>query len=541
MRDSRQRRRGDRLYRSAVEAPQSQPVEAEEQSLPELTPQPVEQPDIPELKKKEKERKGAGVPWYAGSGAGVSGARVGGSVAARSGLFGTGKIATTLSNFFGPTSALGGLFASKLGPILVFGGLLGWGGLMALAGLKLMGGGVAPAQVKVTAALPGVGSSGIIIDRARNKSLGLLTGANQGEIVWDKKHPQAPKDSPKDEPVEVEEEAPAEPEVPAFEMPDVSQVMGQRGLNREGFVKKLSKGTGQMGAGTGGRLKEGMSGFNLKKSFGSVKSNLKAPRKLQAFSRSKSSLGARKMSTLRGRSSRAMGQLKLARRMSTSGAATAADGQAKQFSADAFEQGATIGGSLDGVDQGSGIVMPPGSGAPSPSGSGSGTADEEPTVPEVGIGENVTPYQDQLDSAQDMGNMAAGLKKGAMAMIALGMALVAIGLIIMYSCGWTGIGMKIGLALVMSGTMMLAMGAAMLAMAGKMAGQAKDQGQQIEDEYGQEEQGDIVDECSDQAVADGTAPANCTPSTQPEVQKSNDVHTAVEEESNATYELAPEE
>ena len=83
----------------------------------------VIKPAIPSLKKKEKERKGAALPWYGGSG--VSGARVAGSGAALAragtsalhvspGFLGSGRIAWYLANLLGRSTVMGFFLAQRL-------------------------------------------------------------------------------------------------------------------------------------------------------------------------------------------------------------------------------------------------------------------------------------------------------------------------------------------------------------------------------------------------------------------------------------------
>lgn len=507
MKETRRGRRFGKDVKSAVETP------------PERA---VTEPDIPVLKEKEEEKKGAGAPWYAGSGSGAPGlvagqsvGRVGASMAARSGFL--SRLAASMSNAFGgPTTFLGGLFAGTMGKFLVGAGIAAWAGLMLAAGARLTGGWGGSPMPTAGPSLAGVGGSGIVIDAPKDRSLGYLAGANSGEILWDQgKKPaaEAPKDAAAPEAAEAPVPEEAKPETPAFEMPDVSKVMGQ-GLNREGFVKKMTNDVSQLSGGGGPRLKDA-GGFALKKSFAETKLPPSSRGKLGGMSKAKRALTSSRLSNMRGRSSRAVGQLKLAKGMSAAGANAMTASEAKTFSADAFDQGKSIGGNLAGID-GDGIVVPPGSGV------------QDPGVPDLPPGTNVTPYQSDIDAAKGKGDQAAALKQLGMMMLAIGAALVAMGLALMgnhttFPIGW---------ALLGAGLALIAMGMMMLGMSANMASQAKNDGKKIADQSGQKDQGDIVDQCADQATNQGTKVDNCSAQKPDQVANPNtNVKEAVEAES----------
>lgn len=508
MKDQRRGRRHGKDTKAALETPPERPVT---------------EPDIPVLKEKEEEKKGAGAPWYAGSGAGAPGivagqaaGRVGASLAMRSGML--SRLAAAMSGAFGgPTTFLGGLFAGTFGRFLVGAGLAAWAALMLGAGAKLMGWGDAPIQA-ATPSLAGIGGSGIIVDAPKDRSLGYLSGANQGEILWDAAKP-AKAEEAKDA-AAPEAEAPAEqakaPETPAFEMPDVSALTGG-GLNREGFVKKMTGDVSQLNGGGGaGRMKDA-SGFALKKTFADAKLQPSQRGKLGGMSRAKRALSASRLSNMRGRSSRAVGQLKLAKNMSAVGANATTASEARTFSADAFDQGKSIGGELAGIG-GDGIVVPPGSGV------------QDPGVPDVGPGTNVTPYQGQIDNAKAMDNNSAQMKQMAMMLMVIALALIAMG---MYLISQDGCTMAIiGAAVLAAGMAVMAMSMMMAKQAKAMADQAKNQGKNIDDQYGQKDQAAVVDECADQAANQGTKGDNCTAAKPDNVANpSTNVREAVDAES----------
>lgn len=511
MKEQRRRHRFQTDSKAAAETPPARPTPA---------------PEIPTLKEKEEEKKGAGVPWYAGSGSGAPGlvagqgvARMGAGAALRGSFL--ARMAAGLSSALGGNASfLGGLFASALGKWLVLGALMAWGGLMLVAGGKLLGGwGAADAGLPGAPSLSAMGASGIVIDAPKDRSLGYLANANNGEILWDANKPAGAKEAVKDSaaPAEQAAEAPAKPETPAFEMPDVSKIMGG-GLNRDGFVKKLTGDVSQLhgGAGGPGTIKDA-GGFSLKKSFAPPASSRG---KLGAMSRANRALTTSRLSNVRGRASRAAGQLKLAKAMSTSGNNATTLGDARTFSADAFDQGKSIGGDLSSIG-GDGIVAPSGGGGTDMTG-----------APDLPPGQNITPYQSDMDAAKGAGNQAAALKKLGMMMLAIGAMLVALGMALMgnhttFPIGW---------ALLGAGLALIAMGMMMLAQSASQADQAKDKGKKVDEQYGQKDQGDIVDDCAGQAAGSGTKTQDCQ-TQKPQVDGRNTVHQDAEAEKNATYQL----
>jgi hypothetical protein len=456
--------------------------------------------DIPELKEKERERKGAGAPWYSGSGAGPSGAALGsgsvvrlGASMARPGLFGSGRIAAALARLFGgPSTLLGGLFASQSGAPLVLLGMLACGGVLAAAGLKLLGAS-SPRQPSSLPMLAGVDSSSMVIDRPKDRSLGYLVAANEGEIAWDKAEEK------KDSPATQEEPQPETPpagqpnfEPPKLDMPDVEKMMN-RSLKPEDFVKKMTQSPGSLHAGAGPRMKEGAAGFALHKTFSNL-GGTSLNKKKMPMRRNKLPLRSGLMNQLKGKSDRAMGQLKLARNMSSFGAKAGPDSAARQYATDAFEQGKTIGGELQGLDGGAGIVVPAGDESP-------GVSDDVPDVPP---GTNATPYQSNVDAAKAMDDSSAGLKNMGMMLIILGLLLIVIGIGLLNCTTF-----PIGLMLIAAGIALIVIGVMLMGMSSDKAKGAKGQGKQIEQGYGQGDQAGAINDCADQASGSGIGSEGC--------------------------------
>jgi hypothetical protein len=205
-----------------------------------------------------------------------------------------------------------------------------------------------------------------------------------------------------------------------------------------------------------------------------------------------------------------MGQLKFSKGMSATAGNAKMDAQAKQYSTDAFEQGKTIGGSLGqtGVGDGGSVVVPP--------------------------GQNVTPYQPQVDNAKNADNNSGMMKMLGMMLLAIGAILLALGLALV-SNPMTA---PIGAMLMALGAVLMGLGAMMLGQSADQADKAKNQGKQIQQQYGQNDQGSIVDQCADQAYENGTQSEACQTGTSGVVSQkaaSNNVHEAVQNEANATY------
>jgi hypothetical protein len=459
--------------------------------------------------KEEEERKGAGLPWYAGSGGLLEpgAATIPGELGAPpSGLFGTGKIAAALAAFFGgPGTFLGGLFGSSMGPSLILGGILAWAGLMGVAAVSLMGrGGSDGGGAASFPSLGAVGPSGIVIGSPRNKSLDYLGRANQGELSWDEEHPLAPKDGEK--PPEAKKDAPASgPAAPVAGMPDISALAkaAQAGGGK-GFADafgKLTSGSGFGGGGGGGALAQGKpqlagNGFELKKTFapagtGSKLNGFTGPRGMRSVDGAKGSAN---------NSQSGMGQLKFAKNMSGT-AYGAADSAARQAAGDAFEQSKTSGGgdpskALGVTDSGSGDgIVPAGTGGAPDMTSGS-------SVP-TDAGTATTPYQNALDQAKQNGDNAGQYKTMGIALIVVGAGLIAAGIALLFSATLTAAIVAMAIMLIAAGAAAIIGGIGMMKMGQQQADQAKQAGDQISNGNGQADQGKIVSDCAQQAYDSG--------------------------------------
>ncbi|HAH05054.1 MAG TPA: hypothetical protein DCM05_00790 [Elusimicrobia bacterium] len=516
---------------------------------------------IPELKKKEEEKKGGAV-WLS-SGAGSPGVLVrgAGSIASGgpSGLLGSARIAQVLANSFGRASWIGGLFASPMGPLLVLGGMLSPAlfivGALAVSRPGLTARDAATSSAPVTTFIPAANSA-LTAATLPADPLSLAAKANKGFY----EPGQAPEaaDAPAETPAS--EGTPDAP--PAPQAPDISALLGQqetknaKGLNPDGFIQKMTSDRSSPGGlPAGAKLKD--SGIQMQMAGGGFSKPIASRGgKVQAFARQPRPLTLKKISTRRGRAARAMGQLKLADNLSQAGANNVGE-TARQYSADAFDQqrSAGVGTGEAGVSPDPNSVVP--------TGTATGAPDVTDIAPPV-QGENATPYQDKVDDAKKKTNMAMMLMIMGGMLIAAGMLLTVMGMMkmqagqmkiqigqMMISIGSAipfGLGAGIvaagqamvtaGTALVTEGQQMLMIGMGMIAAGGgmlaaglMMAMAAKGQGDAIDKNYGQKDQGQVIDECADQAVNK----ENCRPSTVN--QPGNTIQEDVAAERNATYSL----
>jgi hypothetical protein len=309
--------------------------------------------------------------------------------------------------------------------------------------------------------------------------------------------------------------------------PDLSELARKaheaKGLNRDGFVPKLTGGLSSPVAAAAAQARpltqEGIR-MQLANTFAGP---LGRRSKAEAFPRAMRAINAQKMGAARGRASRAMGQLKMAKALSGAGSASPAGEGARQYAADAFEQQASQGASGTGAGTGS---MPA---SVAPVGTGSGASDVTET-PSVGGSGNQTPYQSNLDDAKKKTGSALMLTIFGGILLAIGTALV----IFAKNLAATGIGslaashwMMIGIALILAGLGMLIAGVV-------MSNSAKNEGRTIANQYGQKDQGKIVDECADQAVKK----ENCKPKTSVDDKLTNPgVSQAVKDESGASFDF----
>lgn len=473
-------------------------------------------PDLPDLKKKQKERKRAGAIWSGGRAPGApfqgatggngaasalrAAAAAGGAPVAAVERFGL----AALRQFLAATWAtVGGKFALIGAAFLAAGGAVLLGSYLA-----------APRAASGDAAFLGGIFSTISAKPRYSPALDYLRRVSRGELRFDPAKP-APAPLRKEEPASA---APAAgPEVswqealagggpPQDLMPNnlsgaaLSSSLGGQFGNKNVFDNPETPKFGERGYDRGG----------LK--------TLSAQRgKTQAMRRGSTSKQVRSGRSLRGLSKRAMGQLKLASVLSTAGSQSSGEASSR-LASDAFDQG---------VSQGGEPPLMPGEEAPTAAPIGSGAPD---TTPPPNPGHtNATPYQKQLDGIGTQAVQAGQMKNMGIMLMILGAVLIVIGIILNAASFGTA-----GNILIALGVVLIGIGLMMLIMSMMMKNQAKDAAKQLQSAYSQESQNAHAQECVDQAYE--SAQAACTPSTPPQDFSSMAGEDAIEE-GNSTYEI----
>ena len=494
--------------------------------------------DIPDLKKKDTERKKAGVGWGSGQTAGSPFQGASGGGGAAGGAASAASRAASLSGAAvqGPTAAVGLL--GRLGAALTGKMVVAMGVVMVVAGAGLyVISGRMSAAAGAGAGRPDLGavaSSMKIRPGSPGGRFEKIVTLLRGEIKFEEaKRPAASVAAPAAQSVDAAEKAPAAEKAAGMEFSGVQAVApaardtlahdlsGSKLTTQLGGSPFSGMNVSSMHAGLAPRF-----GQSLGRGSGLALAGPLAQRGALggAIRRSSRAASGRAMDVRRARSSRAIGQLKLARSLSMIGAGSHTDELSRTMAADAFDGGLTKGGEMAAPPD-----MPPGpskTGPVSPVGGlGGGAPDTTmPTEQETVAGQNVTPYQNPLDSALALGAQAGKLKIMSMMLIAIGIILIAIGSS-MGLWGW---------AVIAAGIALIAMGIMMLMQAMQMAAQAKALAEGIKAQYGQEYQQDIVDECMDQAVGSGTQPKDCNPSTRPDPKSDTSELT---KERDSTFEL----
>lgn len=456
--------------------------------------------DIPDLKKKEKERKKAGAAWGsakpggspfgAATGGAGAGARAAASAAA-SGAAGAGAAGAGLGGglFSGMAGWLSTLLATTMGKALFALGallLLGGGALVAMAMMAGNQGGLVPNL--------GALASNMKIDRAGADRTAI---SGKGDIRFD---PLAPKAEEKKAEAPGEEKA---AEKPADVLPPGTIDDSRGGVSgKDRLAHNLSgaKLTSDLGGGFGSKNIFGGAGSGNAPRFNGnlAKANLSIPKaqngKLGAMKSNARTARASKLSLNRAKTQRAFGQLKVARGLSAAGAGATTADAARAGAADAFDQRASNGGVLStpgGPDVDGKPVSGLGGGAPD--------LTSVPDVPDV-QGVRGDPRMDQgFKAVQDLAAAAAKMKMMGMGLIALGVVLIAIGSAMPVG-GWI---------LIAVGVLLIGIGVMMMQQAAQMAAMAKQMGAALADQYGtgtyQKEQ---VAACTDEVLANGGG--NCS-------------------------------
>ena len=495
----------------------------------------VPAPELPEFKKKEKDKKSGGLYWQTaspGGGDALVRAASGGGWTSR---FGLGRLAASIARRLGPQSFLGTLLLSKLRGWLLPAGIVAGATVLGVTAVLLSR---TPAPKPVAWASPKLESpsSNIALNAPKDDSLSSLADANKGVVQFEEHAPAAAPPEAAEATLGATPEAKVPQSVAGVAAP---QQPGRGGAPAAGVpnhganqltskLGQFAQSNGTFGGAGPGPAKALNDGSQLKQPPalpGSDKGG-----KLSAFKKPLARRTYSAMTGKQGRADMAMGQLKMAKALSRSGvSASSTEGQ-KQFSTDAFEQQAMKGGEAavpanDGVPQ---VVVPPGEGAPD------GTTTPDPTAPDVPSAVDATPdYQQQNVMAKALAALSALLHMTATIMIAIGTALVAAGTAMMAASDPTGAMLWVGLSLVIAGGGLIAGGGALQATAEGVAAVTNLIGNQMQSE-GQTSQGQIASETA-------WAQANGVPYVPPDMTKklgnNAELQQKIDETRNATYNL----
>ncbi|HBL17447.1 MAG: hypothetical protein A2X36_08045 [Elusimicrobia bacterium GWA2_69_24] len=340
---------------------------------------------IPDLKKKQKEKKGTGAAVTANApaagnpvGAALQGASSGGLQAGAAGIGASAGAAGVSAS--GGLAGFAALLGSKIGIAAIALALAG-AGFVGYTALKM---GQSQGQKPGSPQLGGLSSDIKIAkrDAEGSRSLDMMAKTSKGEIDWDSvPGAGAKKDAAKksDEAAEVDAAAKAADEgAPAPEAFPEKQDRAR--LTGELSGSKLSSSLGGSTFGGHDIFGKGGTGFkptglaNMSKSGGNLASaankggKLGTPRGQLGKMKGSRGLMARNINTRNAQSGNALGQAKFADGMSKAGAAASSETDQRNMSADAFDGQSTTGGESSGIGGGSsgggGTAATLGEGAP---------------------------------------------------------------------------------------------------------------------------------------------------------------------------------
>ena len=452
--------------------------------------------NIPDLKKKEKERKKAGAAWSGARGAageftGATGgtvARAAASAAMEGAMVGAeglegGGLWAMLSRF------LAGLTSTLLGKLA-----LAAAAFLLVAGAGLLGYSMMKGKGDGAMGSPDLGG---IADSMRVRAGGddRMGVAGKGEIAFDPL--SASKPAAPAAPVEAKA-ADAKPAPDAKPDADADKPVPQGALAHNLSGAKLSSSLGgdfgnkNIFGGNSAAPKFGAGLSNITK-IGGAKGQLSASR--SNSSRASASAG----STRRGFTNKAFGQALLAKGLSQQGAQSATGEGASSSAQGAFDQQQPVGGGLNTIGAPGGDTPPAmGGGAPDT------TLPGAPTAP-VGTGTDPG-LQNSLSQISSLANQAMSNIQTGTIMSVLGGILIGIGVGLLF------VPMTpVGIALIAAGTALLVMGMMKIAMGKKEAAEAIAMGQQLGQSIGDVQQANAINYCTNNAVTTGTPVESCTP------------------------------
>ena len=436
----------------------------------------MEQPQLPDLKKKDKERKKAGAMWNGfGNGASPFQGAAGGAAARSAASAAAQGVASAGAR--GVLATIAALLSGKLGTVLAMAIIAGVG--LVLGYGMLFGRG----RAQNVASAPALGAleSTITVERPQtSRALDWLARSAQGELKFDPAQ-KAPEAEKKTETAENTATAPAD-------KTDWNGVLTNERPMTDRMAHDLSgaKLSTQLGGNFGG--KNVFASADGPK-FGGIAGNAgkfdpMANGRTSAMNNGKRANQAKRSTNTRSRSPRAIGQLKFARTLSNRANLATSDDAARTRATDAFD------GKVTSNDDKPALITPIKDGVPTinPNPSGGTTA-----PPETGH-KNETPYQGELEQARKEAQQAGQMQMMGLMMLALGAVLIMIG------------AMQVpvpNIGLIMAGIALMAAGAMMLMMAMMQKQNADKRADKVAEQEGQTEHGKSTKDCINEAYNNG--------------------------------------
>ena len=275
--------------------------------------------DIPNLKKKEEERKKGGVAWGGARGANAFRGAIARAAAGASGAMGSGGtgLLATILRFLAGLSLLGKLAAAAAAVMMMIGA-----GVIASTMMKGGDGALGGPEL-------GALSSSMKVRSGGSDRMGI---SGKGQIRFDSPAKTAASQKPAEEAKEAGAGGPGEAAPP--QAPNGTQAANKLENNMSGA--KLSS---QIGGSFGGKNIFGSGGSGFAPKFGGGMSKVAATKgQLSASARSGVNASAGRRSVSSARKSRAFGQLVIAKGMSVSGAGNSNAEAAAAAAAGAFDQ-----------------------------------------------------------------------------------------------------------------------------------------------------------------------------------------------------------
>lgn len=450
-----------------------------------LAAQMTPPPEIPQLKKREGERKGAAALPVRASGAAGKSLAAASTIAARSGAglpFATG------------------IFAGKFVKALVFSVLLTAGALTTVKVLKSRPNKAAPPEGPF--AFPARGSGRAPAPKLRDPGLNIAQAVNR--MVMKREEPEESAD-PVDEGEEILEQAePLEEDEETTSSRDrVDNLLAMRLKDSVAPQRRKLKlidpfhqvqSQGPAFGNNANSLDGTTNGLKQARQKLVATAGPAAAGRLSAMRRDMKAVLGNRINRKQLRRSSARDQLKLASYLSKAAAASSANETAAEYATAAWEQTNVEGSGEDGLSLSDDDLDEATLGASSGDDGGTGDSDDYSDDIE---GTDTTPYDEELDYAQDLIESADSMVDQGNSLTTLGMAIMAIGLALMTQGGWM---IAIGALILAIGVYIMTLGSDMKSQGEEQAAEAEEISEDISEEYGQEDQGEIVDLAAEDAA-----------------------------------------